>query len=388
MEKVLILGGSYRDISLIKACKELGYYTITLGSRDDYIGHRYADSFYKENYNDFELIKKIISDEDINYLIPGSGEEPYMNVVKLSNELNIGNYDTYENAQVLHNKWKFKEFCLKHNLCVAKGEKYKDNLDLSNLSFPLIIKPVSMSGGKGTTIVSNKEELEIALDYAKKYNQEILIEEVIDGDIFSYSVVISNKKVIYEFTAREYTYINKYIISSAHSCKLDTEILKLLKDNVEVMSNELSMVDGMFHLQVIIKDNTPYIIDVTRRIAGDLYPDLIEKCDDVQYLKSVVQAYTGNKISDEFLHKNKKQKFLIRQCLLADRNGEFINTYINDKIKNKIVSQLDLISSGTIIDDYLNTLIGIVFIQLDKYDEEFIINLTKLIYPKIIENEL
>ena len=41
MKKVLILGGSHRDIPLIKASQELGYFVITLGDRDYYMGHEY-----------------------------------------------------------------------------------------------------------------------------------------------------------------------------------------------------------------------------------------------------------------------------------------------------------------------------------------------------------
>jgi biotin carboxylase len=260
-------------------------------------------------------------------------------------------------------------------------------MDLENLEFPLIVKPVSMSGGKGTTIVSNAEELKIALSYADEYKQEILLEEVIKGDIFSYSVFIHNKKVLYEFSAKEYTYVNKYVISSAHPHQFDSKVLERLRNDVEIMAEELSLVDGMFHLQVMIEDNKPYIIDVTRRIAGDLYPDLIEKCDNVQYLKAVVQGYTGTQISTHFFSKSTNQKFIIRQCLLPKTNGKFIQTYVDSTIKEKVIDRLDLMSPDDVVDDYLTTLIGVVFIQLDNYDKKIIQNLTNLIYPEIIEND-
>ena len=75
MKKVLILGGSHRDIPLIKASQDLGYFVITLGNKDYYLGHKYSNKAYKINFNDLEKVKEIIKEEKIDYIIPGSGEE-------------------------------------------------------------------------------------------------------------------------------------------------------------------------------------------------------------------------------------------------------------------------------------------------------------------------
>ena len=51
MKKILILGGSHRDIPLIKASQDLGYFVITLGNKDYYLGHNYSNKAYKINFN-------------------------------------------------------------------------------------------------------------------------------------------------------------------------------------------------------------------------------------------------------------------------------------------------------------------------------------------------
>ena len=112
MKKILILGGSHRDIPLIKASQDLGYFVITLGDRDSYIGHEYSNTSYKVNFNDLDNVKKIIKAENVDFLLPGSGEKPYLNTVELSSHLGIGNFDVPEIAKLVHNKWLFKKFCL------------------------------------------------------------------------------------------------------------------------------------------------------------------------------------------------------------------------------------------------------------------------------------
>ena len=69
MVPILILGGSHRDVPLIKASQELGYFVISLGDRDYYLGHNYSDKYYRVNFNDLAKVKEIIRNEKIDYFI-------------------------------------------------------------------------------------------------------------------------------------------------------------------------------------------------------------------------------------------------------------------------------------------------------------------------------
>ena len=337
MKKILILGGSHRDIPLIKASQDLGYFVITLGNKDYYLGHNYSNKAYKINFNDLNMVKKIIDDENIDYILPGSGEESYLNTVKLAHELNIGNFDIPEVANLIHNKWKFKEFCLNNNISTPNGKFYTNIDDLTDLAFPIVVKPTNLSGGRGVEIVNSKEELVKSLLEAKKVTNEIFLEEFIEGKLIAYSIVLKNQKIIYGFTGEDKTYLNKYLITSAFPCEVKEETLQKMKYDIEKIAKLLNLVDGMFHLQIMIKDDIPYIIDVTRRIPGDLYPYLIEYCDGVEYSKAVVKAYTKGKIDDEFDTKYEKQNFVIRHCVMPNRKGIYKNIIIDTSIKDKIL---------------------------------------------------
>lgn len=382
MKKILILGGSHRDIPLIAASKKLGYYVVTLGDRDYYLGHSYADKSYKVNFNDLKKVKQIIKNENIDYLIPGSGEESYLNTVRVSEELNIGSFDDIETAELIHNKWKFKEFCIKHGITTPYGFYYQNDTDLKNLTYPLVVKPTNLSGGRGVEVSHDEKELENALKQSFQVSNEIFIEEYIDGELYAYSIFIKNKKIHYGFLGKDDVYLNKYLISTAYPASLKERTLAKLKLDIEKISQTLSLVDGMFHLQVIVKDDRAYIIDVTRRIPGDLYPDLIEYCDGVQYSKAVVKAYTGQSIVDEF-KTDKRESFVIRHCVMADKNGILRDIFIDSKIKQQVIARLDLVQNGAEIKNFLNTQISIIFIKLQQRENNIVKNINKLIYPII-----
>ncbi|MCT7584217.1 ATP-grasp domain-containing protein [Aliarcobacter butzleri] len=385
MKKILILGGSHRDIPLIKASQDLGYFVITLGNKDYYLGHKYSNKAYKINFNDLNMVKKIIEDENIDYILPGSGEESYLNTVKLAHELKIGNFDIPEVADLVHNKWKFKKFCLKNDISTPNGKFYMNDNDLIDLVFPIVVKPTNLSGGRGVEIVNSKEDLIKSLLEAKKVTNEIFLEEFIEGKLIAYSIFLKEQKIIYGFTGEDKTYLNKYLITSAFPCEVKEETLQKMKFDIEKIAKLLNLVDGMFHLQIMIKDDIPYIIDVTRRIPGDLYPYLIEYCDGVEYSKAVVKAYTTGLIDDEFDAKYEKQNFVIRHCVMPNRNGIYKNIIIDDSIKDKILYRLDLVKKDYMIEDYFHAQIAIIF--LDASNNKFIVeNINHLIQVEVKES--
>lgn len=157
-----------------------------------------------------------------------------------------------------------------------------------------------------------------------------------------------------------------------------------MKYDIERIAKLLNLVDGMFHLQIMIKDDIPYIIDVTRRIPGDLYPYLIEYCDGVEYSKAVVKSYTTGIIDNEFDKRLSKQRFVIRHCVMPNANGLYKNIIIDSSIKDKILYRFDILNENTIIKNYFQTQLSIIFIELKSIDYKIINTLNTLITPNIL----
>lgn len=59
----------------------------------------------------------------------------------------------------------------------------------STVGYPCVVKPASCGSSVGVSIVDNEEELSAALDYAKKYENKIVIEKKISGREFSVAVL-------------------------------------------------------------------------------------------------------------------------------------------------------------------------------------------------------
>ena len=81
-----------------------------------------------------------------------------------------------------------------------------------DISYPVVVKPNSGGSSVGTSIVNNKKELIKALDIAKKYESDILIEKYISGREFSVGILDNMALPSIEIIPKKgfYDYENKY----------------------------------------------------------------------------------------------------------------------------------------------------------------------------------
>lgn len=89
-----------------------------------------------------------------------------------------------------------------------------DNLDeaVGEIGFPCVVKPLSCGSSVGVSIIKDKAGLDKAIEYAKKYEGQIIIEKMIQGREFSIGVVGGEAMPVIEIIPNEgfYDYANKY----------------------------------------------------------------------------------------------------------------------------------------------------------------------------------
>lgn len=83
---------------------------------------------------------------------------------------------------------------------------------MNTIGLPCVIKPLGGGSSVGVSIVSNEDELEAALDFAFKYENEILVEKKITGREFTVGILDNEVLPCVEIIPTEgfYDYENKY----------------------------------------------------------------------------------------------------------------------------------------------------------------------------------
>ena len=163
-----------------------------------------------------------------------------------------------------------KEIPLIKSVFVKKGENAEEAV--KNLHYPLITKPVSEGSSFGMTKVNKPEELEKAYEEAVKFNNDVLIEEFIDGFFVTVGVLhdkenkafateileIRTKTEWYDFDAKYTKGLSEFIVPATG---LSKEATKLVKD-IAVKAHETAGCSGVSRVDFMIKDDKPYFLEI------------------------------------------------------------------------------------------------------------------------------
>ena len=162
-----------------------------------------------------------------------------------------------------------KEIPLIKSVFVKKGEDV--NKAVEGLSYPLITKPVSEGSSFGMTKVNKPEELENAYKEAVKYNDDVLIEEFIDGFFVTVGVLekegkafateileIRTKTEWYDFDAKYTKGLSEFIVPATGLSAYATDEVK----KIAVLAHETAGCSGVSRVDFMIKDDKPYFLEI------------------------------------------------------------------------------------------------------------------------------
>jgi len=375
MSKTLLMaGGSHSDIPVIQAARNYGYRVFTSGNNADDLGHRFSDAAYLEDFSDQEAMLALAKRLNIDAICPSANDFSMISAAYVAEELGLPGYDSLATTKLLHHKDSFRklavEIGLRHPIALAFGTSEISLDDISGLNFPLIAKPVDLTGGKGISRIDNPAQLARAVQHAYEFSRakRIVIEEFFSGTLHSCSSIIKEGCVIFEFSDNEFSYLNPYTVNTSTSpAEVHPEILIALRQNTEHLASILQLQDGLLHVQFLATENDYRIIEYTRRPPGDLYAIPVKQSTGVDYADLIVRPFLGLPVMASC--PASQRAFYSRHCLMARQNGIFLDIETDSEIRSNIRDQFLLVSKGQHIENYLNQRLGIFFLEYGSLSE-------------------
>ena len=384
---MLLLGGGHAEIPLIQAAQSLGWYVITTGNDRKGLGHPYADKNVFENYSDKDAMLELAKNEGVQAVCSGCNDFALLSTVYVCEKLGLPGHDSYATSLEIHHKDKYRALATRLGIPTPRALVVRSVADFeaatAQLTFPIIVKPVDLTGGKGIHRAATADEARVAYkDACSRTRQDhIVVEEFVQGSNHGFSAMLVKGKVAFAFSDNEQYYINKYMVSGANSPSTSSgKTLAMLREYSERIAQELHLVDGILHIQYIEKpDGTPVIIEICRRPPGDLYIKFVKYATGIDYPKFIVQAETGEDISS--IADVPTQGFWLRHCIMSDcqsgertASGDICEGIVRDvtfasEIQGNIVEKFLWYKPGEIITDKLTYKAGIVFFKFDTLAE-------------------
>ncbi len=325
IKKVLIIGASDYLFPVIKILKKkkIDYYQISNNLSSCYKNKKKFKFDYSKKKKVLIFAKKIKA----THVIPDCNDKAYLTASYIANKLNLPGYEPFKISNLLLNKKLFYNFCNNNNLPIPKFYFCKKNTLLNKIvKFPILIKPEKSYSGIGIIRINNKNEL-------KKINNKkrFLFSEFKTGKLYSHSCFVNNNEIKYSYFVREFCLNYPYTVDFSKTEKLQSSRMqKKLISRINKIIKLLNIKSGLIHTQFIVNKNKFYLIEVTRRLPGDFFGDLIKLSyhNNNYYLN-----YVNNFISHNF-HYSQKAKFTkcIRKNYFEIESKKFSKILTNYKI--------------------------------------------------------
>jgi len=147
-------------------------------------------------------------------------------------------------------------------------ENYKD--EIKKLNFPVIIKPANEGSSIGMTKVNSINELDNAMNIALKCDNEILIEEYLEGQSATVGVLESEEKTFatpilefktktewYDYEAKYTKGLTEFILPASFNEELTKKIQQLA-----IKAHKTCSCRGVSRVDFLVHNNIPYVLEI------------------------------------------------------------------------------------------------------------------------------
>ena len=283
MEKLLMLGTSLASEEIINYAKSQGVYTIVT----DYLppekstAKLIADEYWMINTGELDVLEEKCRQEGITAVICGVSEFNLEMTMELCKRLGLQSYCTPEAWHYSRDKADFKKLCREVGAPIADDYFFSDDLpdhELDEVKFPVVVKPVDMSGNRGITYCYNKEELRKAYRYAQSLskNPKIVVERMFHGKEYYTYYAIANGEMrqicLNAMEAEPGQLKNLYSLTTSISDNVE-RVMEEINPKIEEVLRKVGCREGIAWVQLMLdEDDHFYIIEMGYRLPGDL-PD-------------------------------------------------------------------------------------------------------------------
>ena len=304
MKKLAIIGGGVMAGYMGEACHRLGYEGHYFTMKDGKVDDSLVDHFHEINIFDKDGIVDICKRIGIDGVV-STTELSVPITAYVAEKLGLlGN--PVDVAEVVTDKYRNRE-CIKH-LTDLLSPKYVEatcleDVEKSDVSYPMILKPVNLGGKRGLTVVHNRSELASAFTYALKSfrtgtQPRIIAEQYLDGGMECSVESLSYKgnHTIIQITQKDSSGAPHCVELGHHQpASLSLDIWNKVVKAVSSGLTAIGLTNGPCHTEIKIIDGNIYLIEFNARPGGGhIWSSLVKLSTGFDIMAAIAQAAVGD----------------------------------------------------------------------------------------------
>ena len=150
--------------------------------------------------------------------MPGCTDLSYEVSCAIANRLGFRGFESEAALSQIHSKRQFRLLCDQLDLPAPK--LFSSIRQALALGGPLIVKPEDSHSGHGITHLPKPTEANLAAAWnnakARSRKEAVIVEEFVQGDLFSYSAFLRNGRVETAFTVREFCFRDPFAVDTSY----------------------------------------------------------------------------------------------------------------------------------------------------------------------------
>ena len=329
-KKVLFLHAEALSSELVERARELGCRTIVANgyTADKAPAKLVADEAADIDFSDIEAMSELMHERNVDGIVTAYADSHLPYYYRLCRAMGFPYYCTPEQIELTTDKQKFKALCRSNGVPTVK--EYKISVDpmeeeLSNIEYPVMIKPADSSGSRGCRPCSNESELRHGIKDALSYSAsgKFIAEKYMDrkkSDDIGIHYIFSHGKAYLASVSERYTNMQQkgfapLTAASIAPGKHTHEYIREVDALVKKMFASIGIQEGTAGLQAFYDDEGFHIYEMGLRLTGGQpYVSIYEE-SRVDLQRAMIRfALTG----DAFLNE-----------LIENLTPEFRNHYCN-----------------------------------------------------------
>lgn len=387
--KALVLCGGIPQIELIKLLKGKNI-TVVLADMNEKVSARaYADVFYPVSTLDVDGIKNIAIKENVDFLITVCADQVLEVVAQISEELNLPCYIDYSTAKNVSKKSYMKKIFFENGIPTSKYV-IMSKLDfnkLSELKYPLIVKPVDSYSSRGVKKVFNAEELSTAFYNAINISRTktAIIEEFVEGDEITVDVYVEDGQahILCLSNLEKIPGNEKFVIyRTTNPAQISNNTYQKIETVAQDICTAFKLKDCPMLIQLIVSNDDISVVEFCARTGGGDKFRLIKKVANFDVIKAVLDLSLG--IKPHIENTPRCDKYIINEFLYC-YPGTFDHLEgFEEALKDGYITEFyQLKSSGTELSEVNSSGDRIAFFTVEGNNIEDVIEKHRIVNSKI-----
>lgn len=207
---------------------------------------------------------------------------------------------------------------------ISNEEELKNALD--KIKLPVIIKATDLQGSNGIYIAKTEKDAYDGFHAAMKLTKRsyCIVEEFIEGWEFGAQAFVYNNEVLFVMPHGDETYMSHTAVPVGHYVPLDCDenIHKQTEEAVKNAIKALGLNNCAVNVDLILRDNKVYVIELTGRVGANCLPELVEINFGIEYYKMIAAMAVGENPLEYWNKRRETSKAgLARMILETEKEG-------------------------------------------------------------------